>query len=83
MKKNIFGFLIFLISQMGFSNNLLWQGYFSYNEIKDVSVSTTTIFAASENALFSKNTTDNQIKLPILLTGFQARQSVPFTTVPF
>jgi hypothetical protein len=40
---------------------LLWQGYFSYNEIKDVSVSTTTIFA-SENALFSKNTTDNQIK---------------------
>jgi hypothetical protein len=68
---------------MGFSNNLLWQGYFSYNEIKDVSVSTTTIFAASENALFSKNTTDNQIKLPILLTGFQARQSAPFTTVPF
>jgi hypothetical protein len=41
---------------MGFSqNNLLWQGYFSYNEIKDVSVSTTTIFAASENALFSKH----------------------------
>jgi hypothetical protein len=39
---------------MGFSQNNLWQGYFSYNEIKDVSVSTTTIFAASENALFSK-----------------------------
>jgi hypothetical protein len=50
---------------MGFSqSNLLWQGYFSYNEIKDVCLFT-TIFAASENALFSKNTTDNQIKLPI------------------
>jgi hypothetical protein len=52
---------------------LLWQGYFSYNEIKDVSVSTTTILLP-QNALFSKNTTDNQIKLPILLMGFQARQ---------
>jgi hypothetical protein len=60
---------------------LLWQGYFSYNEIKDVSVSTTTIFAASENALFSKN--DNQIKLPILLMGFQARQSVPLLQCRF
>jgi hypothetical protein len=59
---------------------LLWQGYF--HTIKDVSVSTTTIFAASENALFSK-TTDNQIKTTILLMGFQARQSAPFTTVPF
>jgi hypothetical protein len=54
MKKIFYSFLIFLIAN-GFSqNNLLWQGYFSYNEIKDVSVSTTTIFAASENALFSK-----------------------------
>jgi hypothetical protein len=49
-------------------------GYFSYNEIKDVSVSTTTIFAASENALFSKNTTDNQIKTTNTIDGFQARQ---------
>jgi hypothetical protein len=61
---------------------LLWQGYFSYNEIKDVSVST-TYFAASENALFSKNTTDNQIKTTNTIDGFQARQSAPFITVPF
>jgi hypothetical protein len=52
----------------------------SYNEIKDVSVSTTTIFAASENALFSK--TQPITKLPILLMGFQARQSA-LITVPF
>jgi ligand-binding sensor domain-containing protein len=63
MKKIFYSLLILLLTQMGFSqNNLLWQGYFSYNEIKDVSASSTTIFAASENALFSKNTTDNQIK---------------------
>jgi hypothetical protein len=52
---------------------LLWQGYFSYNEIKDVSVSTTTIFAASENALFSKNTTDNQIKTTNTIDGLSGQ----------
>jgi hypothetical protein len=51
---------------------LLWQGYFSYNEIKDVSVSTTTIFAASENALFSK-TTDNQIKTTNTIDGLSGQ----------
>jgi ligand-binding sensor domain-containing protein len=62
MKKLFYSLLILLLTQMGFSqNNLLWQGYFSYNEIKDISVSPTTIFAASENALFSKNKVDNQI----------------------
>jgi hypothetical protein len=58
-------------------------GYFSYNEIKDVSVSTTTIFAASENALFSKNTTDNQIKTTNTIDGFQARQSAPLLQCRF
>lgn len=62
MKKLFYSLLILLLTQMGFSqNNLLWQGYFSYNEIKDISASPTTIFAASENALFSKNKVDNQI----------------------
>ncbi len=56
--------------QMGFTqNNLLWQGYFSYNEIKDVSGSTTTIFAASENALFSKNTSTSQLKTTNTIDG--------------
>lgn len=56
--------------QMGFTqNNLLWQGYFSYNEIKDVSESTTTIFAASENALFSKNTSTSQLKTTNTIDG--------------
>jgi hypothetical protein len=74
MKIIFYSFLIFLISQMVFSqNNLLWQGYFSYNEVKDVSVSSTTIFAASENALFSKNTTDNQIKTTNTIDGLSGQ----------
>jgi hypothetical protein len=56
-------------------------GYFSYNEIKDVSVSTTTIFAASENALFSKNTTDNQIKTTNTIDSGQTISSLYYSAV--
>ena len=84
MKKIFFSFLIFLLTQIGFSqNNLLWQGYFSYNEIKDISVSPTTIYAASENALFSKNTIDNQIKTTNTVDGLsgQTISSIYYSTV--
>ena len=70
MKKRLFCFVLLITMQMGFAqNNLLWQGYFSYNEIKDISESSTTIFAASENALFSKNTTTSQLKTTNTVDG--------------
>jgi ligand-binding sensor domain-containing protein len=70
MKKNVWCFLLLLFIQMGFAqSNLLWQGYFSYNEIKDVSESTTAVFAASENALFSKNVVTSQIKTTNTIDG--------------
>lgn len=70
MKKNSLCFLLLLFIQMGLAqSNLLWQGYFSYNEIKDVSESATTVFAASENALFSKNIATNQIKTTNTIDG--------------
>jgi ligand-binding sensor domain-containing protein len=49
--------------------NLQWKGYFSYNEIKDITESSTKITAASENALFSKNTTTNTIKTTNTVDG--------------
>jgi hypothetical protein len=70
MKKRLLCFVLLIAIQMGFAqNNLLWQGYFSYNEIKDLSESPTTIFAASENALFSKNTTTSQLKTTNTIDG--------------
>ena len=48
---------------------MLWQGYFSYNDIKDLAQSSTTIFAASENALFSKNISASQIKTTNTIDG--------------
>ena len=63
MKKRILYFLLLIVVQIGFAqNNLLWKGYFSYNDIKDLSVSPSAIFVASENALFSKKIATNEIK---------------------
>lgn len=50
-------------------SNLSWQGYFSYNEIKAVSESSNTIYAASENALFAKNNSTNIIKTSTTVDG--------------
>lgn len=70
MKKSVLCFLLLFLAQVGFAqSNLLWQGYFSYNEIKDVSASSTIVFAASENALFSENRTTNQIKTTNTVDG--------------
>ena len=70
MKKRLLWFVLLIIVQMGFAqNNFLWRGYFSYNDIKDISESPTTIFAASENALFSKNTITSQLKTTNTIDG--------------
>lgn len=63
MKKYFIALLFLIAIQIGFAqNNQLWKGYFSYNEIKDLSQSPTTFFAAAENALFSKNLNTNVLK---------------------
>lgn len=74
MKKSVLYFLLLLFIQMGFAqSNLSWQGYFSYNEIKDVSESATAVFAASENALFSKNLGTNVIKTTNTIDGLSGQ----------
>jgi capsular polysaccharide biosynthesis protein len=59
---------------------LSWQGYF--NEIKDISGSSTAVIAASENALFSKNTLDNQIKTTTTVDGFLGKPLVRSIIAP-
>ena len=72
--KKCFFYLLLLSFQVGFSQqNQLWKGYFSYNEIKDLSESPTRIFAASENALFSKNLSTNDIKTTNTINGLSGQ----------
>ena len=66
--------MFLLCLQIGFAqNSMLWQGYFSYNDIRDLSQSATAIYAASENALFSKNTSTNQIKTTNTIDGLSGQ----------
>ncbi|MFE3848247.1 T9SS type A sorting domain-containing protein [Flavobacterium sp. LB3P45] len=74
MKNRLLHFVVLITVQLGFAqSNFLWQGYFSYNEITDLSESSTTIYAASENALFSKNTATSQIKTTNTIDGLSGQ----------
>ncbi|WP_432419449.1 T9SS type A sorting domain-containing protein [Flavobacterium flavigenum] len=74
MKKRFLYFLFIMILQNSFSqNNLSWEGYFSYNEIKDVSVAGATVISASENALFFKDPVTNSIKTLTTIDGLSGQ----------
>jgi hypothetical protein len=74
MKRSFLYILFLIIAQNSFSQSKLsWQGYFSYNEIKDISEASTAVFAASENALFSKNITTNVIKTTTTVDGLSGQ----------
>ena len=72
MKKAIYIFL-FIISQSFFAqqNNQLWKGYFSYNEIVDVDSGTDAVFAATQNAVFSKAITSSDLKIFNSINGLK------------
>ena len=74
MKKNIFALLFLLAFSTVFSQSQqLWKGYFSYNEIKDLSESSDKIYAASENALFTKNNINGDIKTYNTIDGLSGQ----------
>ena len=73
--KYFFSLIIsFLFIQIGYSQNgQLWKGYFSYKEIKAISQSPTSFFAAAENALFSKNLATNTLKTTNTIDGLSGQ----------
>lgn len=74
MKRRFLYVLFLLLVQFCFSQNKLsWQGYFSFNEIRDISQSSTTVFTASENALFSRNTASNTLKTITTVDGLSGQ----------
>jgi len=74
MKRKFLYILLLIISQNNFAQNkLTWQGYFSYNNIKDISANSTTVFAASENAVFAKNVVTNVIETTTTIDGLSGQ----------
>lgn len=67
-------FLSITLFQIGFAQkNESWKGYFSYNDIKDISQSPTKFFAASENALFSQDLNSNELKTTNTVDGLSGQ----------
>ncbi|MBX9753939.1 MAG: hypothetical protein K2X80_04245, partial [Pseudomonadaceae bacterium] len=67
-------FFVFFSMTAGFSqNSLLWKGYFSYNHVTDLAQSDTRFLAASENAVFSKNLSTNEIKTINTIDGLSSQ----------
>lgn len=74
MKRTFLYFILLLLVQSNFAQGRLsWQGYFSYNNIKDISSNVTDVFVASENALFSKNMATNVIKTFTTVEGLSGQ----------
>ena len=72
--KKCFFWVLFLFFQICFSQPFQnWKGYFSYNQIKDISESSTKIYAAAENALFTKNLASNDIKTINTIDGLSGQ----------
>lgn len=73
MMKKLF-FLFLLISQIAFpQNNQLWKGYFSYNDVNDLTESPTKIVASTQKALFSKNLNTNELKTVSTIDGLSGQ----------
>ena len=72
MKKAIYIFIL-LISQFFFAQqtNQLWKGYFSYNEIVDVESASDAVFAATQNAVFSKAIASSDLKIFNSINGLK------------
>lgn len=73
MKKYL---VLLLLSGFHFcfaQQNQNWKGYFSYNQIKDVSESSSKIYAAAENALFTKNVSTNSIETINTVNGLSGQ----------
>lgn len=73
MKKYLFWFLFFFFQICLSQPTQNWKGYFSYNQIKDISESNTKIYAAAENALFTKNLASNDIKTVNTIDGLSGQ----------
>ena len=72
--KKCFFLVLFLFFQICFSQPFQnWKGYFSYNKIKGISESSTKIYAAAENALFTKNLATNDIKTINTIDGLSGQ----------
>lgn len=69
MRKTLLLLLFSIISYA--QTNQLWKGYYSYNEIIDISQGNNKVVTATENALFSKNIISGELNIKNSIDGFK------------
>lgn len=57
--RKLFPFLFLSFTLFSFSQQKLWKGYFSFNEITDVCVSESKVHSSTKNAIFNKDVSTN------------------------
>lgn len=57
--KKLFPYLFLSFTLFSFSQQKLWKGYFSYNEITDVCISPSKVYSSTKNSVFNKEVSSN------------------------
>ena len=57
--RKLLSFLFLSFTLFSFSQQKLWKGYFSYNEITDVCISNVKVHSSTKNSVFNKDITSN------------------------
>src|SRR6478609_10566452 len=57
--KKLLPYLFLCASLFSFSQQKLWKGYFSFNEITDVCVSDNKVYSSTKNSVFNKDVSSN------------------------
>ena len=79
MLKRIVILFVLFFAFVGYSqNNQKWQGYFSFNQITDLSEGAQYIYASSENSFFAKNLNTNDLKTTTSIDGLKAETITAF-----
>lgn len=73
MKQLLYLYLLLIsFNVVAQDNSQQWGSYFSYNNIVDIAQSSTRIYAGADNAVFSQNTLNGELKTITSVDGLKA-----------
>src|SRR5690606_17745065 len=70
--KFLYNILFLFLSVSAFAQNQIWKSYFSYNEIRAITHSSSKTYFATDNAVFAWNDTDESVEIYNSVNGFKA-----------
>lgn len=70
--KKILLLLLIVAQSLVAQTNRLWQGYFSFNALSDITKKGSTVYASSENAVFFQKPTDGFLETITTINGLKA-----------